>query len=85
MAAFLLRPLFVAPSTAYQKIRPGSGANSSVIIPAIITMLEPALKWRQGVIWPKARYLSRTAGAWLALCTEPLSGQAASHNRTQTR
>ena len=48
----------------------------------VIRPLEPPLSWRLGVIWPKARYLSRTAEAWLALCREQLSDQAASQADT---
>ena len=34
----------------------------------VIRPLSPAIEWRLGVIWPKWRYLSRTAEAWLELC-----------------
>lgn len=46
----------------------------------LIRPLQPPLSWRLGVIWPKARYLSRTAEAWLALCREQLSRQQASRD-----
>lgn len=36
----------------------------------VLRPLAPELSWRLGVIWPKERYLSRTAEAWLALCRE---------------
>ena len=36
----------------------------------VLRPLAPELSWRLGVIWPKDRYLSRTAEAWLALCRE---------------
>ena len=34
----------------------------------VLRPLEPELSWRLGVIWPRERYLSRTAEAWLELC-----------------
>ncbi|WP_429080046.1 LysR substrate-binding domain-containing protein [Aeromonas bivalvium] len=34
----------------------------------ILRPLLPEMSWRLGVIWPKGRYLSRSAEAWLALC-----------------
>ena len=36
----------------------------------VLRPLVPELSWRLGVIWPRDRYLSRTAEAWLALCRE---------------
>ena len=36
----------------------------------LLRPLLPAIEWRLGLLWPKARYLSRPAEAWLQLCRE---------------
>lgn len=43
----------------------------------LLRPLAPPLDWRLGVIWPKERYLSRSAQAWLDLCRQrhPLGHQ----------
>lgn len=38
--------------------------------PLLFRPMLPAIEWRLGVIWPKGRYLSRSAEAWLELCKE---------------
>lgn len=38
--------------------------------PLLFRPILPAIEWRLGVIWPKGRYLSRSAEAWLELCKE---------------
>lgn len=40
-------------------------------------LVKPDLKWQVGHIWPRDRYISHAARAWLAVCNEVLAGSPA--------